>query len=271
MGKSGSPAYVEIAKRLRGTIVAGRLAPDRRLPSEAEMAERHGVSRSTIREALRQLSSQGLVVTTRGVRGGSRVGAPDHSDVGRMLDAGIALLSHANAVTVPELVEARGFLEVPAARLAAARRSDADIAAMRAGVDALRSKANIRRVFEANRAFHAAILEASGNRVLSLVTEPLFAVLQTRFRRDLVKPGYWAHVQSAHRRILGAIERGDGDAAARAMSSHLARLRELYEAIDSAQPRAPHGDATRPAALRRRARAAEAARRPRALHRQATR
>ena len=100
---------------------------------------------------------------------------------------------------------------------------------MRAVVSDLRR----RRVFEVHRSFHAAILDASDNRLLHLMTEPLFTILQTRFLRDRATPSFWSQVTADHRAIMRAIAAGNGDAAAKAMASHLKRLRATYERIDS--------------------------------------
>jgi GntR family transcriptional repressor for pyruvate dehydrogenase complex len=71
------PAYRQVADELRNQIVAGLLPAGHRLPNEAELSRAFGVSRSTVREALRVLTSQHLIETLRGVRGGSFVAAPD--------------------------------------------------------------------------------------------------------------------------------------------------------------------------------------------------
>jgi DNA-binding FadR family transcriptional regulator len=233
--KSAVPAYVDVARRLQRRIVEGRLSSDRRLPSEAELAELYGVSRSTVREALRQVSAWGLVVTTRGVRGGSRVAWLDHDDVGAMLNVGIHLLSRYDAVSVRELVEARGLLEAPAAGLAAKRRSNENLTAIEATVMKVRPGMSVREIFEANRGFHGAVLDASGNRVLNLITEPLFQILQTRLLRERADPAFWVRIVSEHRTILDAIRRRDADTAERAMARHLSRLRTTYERLDIAR------------------------------------
>ena len=70
------PAYQLLADSLRTQITSGRLRPGERLPTEPQLCVRSGVSRSTVREALRLLTSQHLIVTTRGVTGGSYVARP---------------------------------------------------------------------------------------------------------------------------------------------------------------------------------------------------
>jgi DNA-binding FadR family transcriptional regulator len=88
--------------------------------------------------------------------------------------------------------------------------------------------------FLANRDFHRVVLEASGNRLLGVVAEPLFRILQTRFLRDKANARFWQRVVVEHEAVARAIAVGDPDAASRAMVRHLRSLRKTYESIDSA-------------------------------------
>lgn len=226
-------AYLEVATRLRDQILAGELLAGDRLPTEAELCERFGVSRSTIREALRMLSSQRLVTTSRGVNGGSSVAAIRANDVTEMLRDSIVLLAQTEGATVAELLEARELLEVPAARLAAQRRSDEHLALLRGTIPDSLDNVDIRQIFEVNRSFHDVLLESAGNRLLRVVTEPLFSVMQTRFLRDRASMDFWRRVMREHAEILKAVEAGDAERAGSEMARHLVHLRSTYEAIDS--------------------------------------
>lgn len=214
-------------------ILDGRRSADRRLPTEAELCEKFGVSRSTVREALRMLASQGLVTTSRGVKGGTRIARLRHQDVGDMLKVGLTLLARTDGCSVAELMEAREFLEIPAARVAAERRLPEQLEAMRTALARSSGGTDARRIFEINRAFHSAILDATGNRLLIVMTEPLFSILQTRFLRDKATAQFWVDVATEHEAIFRAVEAGDGDAASEAMATHLARLRATYVRIDA--------------------------------------
>src|SRR5207249_11523741 len=96
-------------------ILDGRRSSDR-LPTEAELCDRFGVSRSTIREALRMLASQGLITTSRGITGGSRIAQVRHQDVGDIFLIGLTAHVRSDRCAVAELLEAREFLAIPAAR-----------------------------------------------------------------------------------------------------------------------------------------------------------
>lgn len=235
-------AYEEVAARLKKRIMAGKLAAGHRLPTEAELCEQFGVSRSTVREALRVLSSQGLVTTSRGVGGGTSIARLDHTDVADMLEANIMLLTSMEGCTVAELLEARDFLEVPAARLAAVRRTEVHLADLRAAIPAAPQNLPVRRRSQANRAFHQAILDAAGNRMLHVITAPILTVMHARFLRDMTSDEFWQRVADEHRAILRGIEAGDPELAGREMAHHLRSLRGAYEAIDE---RASAGEAGR--------------------------
>jgi GntR family transcriptional repressor for pyruvate dehydrogenase complex len=124
MNVTSQPAYQQVAEAIRGEILAGQLAPGARIPAEGEFAGEHGVSRSTIREALRILSSQNLVITTRGVTGGTLVAVPETSQLADTPAMFLAMLTMAQQVDIGDMLEARETLEVPAARLAAVRGSE---------------------------------------------------------------------------------------------------------------------------------------------------
>ncbi len=230
------PAYEQVANQLQELIIKGTLTVGERLPAEGEMAVQFGVSRSTIREALRGLSSQRLVHTRRGVSGGTFVAEPSSAHVHTYLETTIGLLSGAEVVSVDEILEARELFEVPAARLAAVRRSEDDLSRLRAtlGPD---GETDPPHGFEGHKGFHFAILKASGNQLLDVITGPVFSVLETRFVRDRASSGFWAAVEADHQDIFDAIAAGDSEASARFMHIHLERLRPMYERFDRAAQR----------------------------------
>lgn len=125
------PAYEQVAAQISDLILQGALAPGERLPAESELAATFGVSRGTVREALRALASRNLVHAVRGANGGTFVGRSDPAALSEYLQTGVGLLS-GTAIKVKELLEARQHLEVPAARLAAERRPEADMTELRA-------------------------------------------------------------------------------------------------------------------------------------------
>lgn len=223
------PAYQQVADQLRDVILTGSLAAGDRLPTEAELATNFGVSRSTIREALRVLASQGLILTLRGTTGGTFVARVQAEQVSQYLETSIGLMTGSEEVTVAEMLEARELLEVPAARLAAERREQQHIDSLRTALAREKQSRGRGVKFQEHRNFHTVITEAAGNGLLVMMTEPVFRVLQNRFLNPAVPQEFWAVVDSDHEEIIAAIESGDGAASARAMHEHLQRLRPAYD------------------------------------------
>ncbi|WP_218009798.1 FadR/GntR family transcriptional regulator [Actinomadura kijaniata] len=230
---TAGPAYAALAADLRRRILAGEYRPGDRLPVEPEMCARYGVSRSTVREALRLLASQHLVTTVRGVAGGTFVAHPRPEQLSEHLATGLGLLAGTAQVSVDQLLEIRELLEVPAAGLAATRRDEADLAALRA---ALFDPAAVdpAEIYEPNRHFHAVLLRAAGNPLLEVVARPVFGVLNERFLRENAPPRFWHRVDADHREILARVEAGDERGARAAARAHLGHLRSTYLSIDSA-------------------------------------
>lgn len=222
---STEPAYQQVAATIRDMILTGELAPGERLPIESELAERFKVSRSTVREALRVISSQDLVSTTRGVNGGTFVNVPEAGNVTDALEFGLGLLASSEGVTVDELLEVREILEVPATRIAARRITPEMLRELERTLDNENG-------FDHHRQFHITLIKAAGNRLLEVVTTPIFEVLRTRFLRDGAAGDFWGNVGDDHAKIVAAIRANDADAAAAEMLNHLRNLRPTYVELD---------------------------------------
>lgn len=222
------PAYQQVADQLLALILDGSLAAGDRLPSETELSSIFGVSRSTVREALRALASRDLVETARGTTGGTFVRRVEQGQVSDYLETSLGLMSGSDDITVTQMLEAREVLEVPAARLAAERRQAHHLEAMREAVDREKLTRGRGMRFQEHRNFHGIILQSSENPLLEIMTEPVFRVLQTKFLNPDVEPRVWRSVDHDHETILEAITDQDADAAAEAMHEHLTRLRETY-------------------------------------------
>jgi len=220
-------AYQQVADQLTDMIISGVLTPGDRLPVESELTELFGVSRSTVREALRALSSKQLITTSRGVGGGSFVVEPSPTQISDELEAKIGLLTGVNLVPVDHLLEARTMLEVPAAGFAASRRSEDHLRQLKATSNLRASQSRP----QTNMHFHRVILDAAGNEILKLMTVPLFQVIRRRFLREAAPESFWDRVQDEHIRITEAIIEQDVKGAESLMHEHLAHLRETYLSI----------------------------------------
>ena len=122
----------EIADRLRAQIRSEGLEPGDRLGREGDLARRFGVSRPTVREAIRALASAHLVVSSKGRGGGIFVAATPEQGIGRSLAAGVAGMLETDALSIEELLETRVLLEVPLAGLAAQRAGAEQVAELQA-------------------------------------------------------------------------------------------------------------------------------------------
>jgi DNA-binding FadR family transcriptional regulator len=219
------PSYVQVAEQLRDAIVQGQVKPGDQLPIESELSALFGVSRSTTREALRLLSSQHLVSTRRGINGGTFVNKPNPEEIEGFLEVALGLLAGSDSLSMDEVVEARGLLEIPAARLAARRATTEQIQEMEkecaaAGLD--------RPSFEHDRRLHELILDASGNRLLGVMSRPMFVISRGRVSRDAAPRQFWLDVRDDHRRIVKAIAERDEEKAGEEMRTHLACLAKTY-------------------------------------------
>jgi DNA-binding FadR family transcriptional regulator len=222
-------AYEQVADQLQSLILAGELQPGRRLPNEAALADQFGVSRATIREALRVLSTQNLIRTVKGASGGSFVTTPSVDYISEFMTANINLLGQSENVTLDEFLEARELLEIPAARLSAQRRQEQDLERLRDAIPEKPLALDTEEQFVRNRDFHSILVETSGNTLLAIAAGPVFSVLQTNLKRSTLGRRFHESVNHDHRAILEALEAGDSDAAADEMQRHLAFLRPMYE------------------------------------------
>jgi GntR family transcriptional regulator, transcriptional repressor for pyruvate dehydrogenase complex len=227
------PAYRAIADSIRSDILARRLVPGDRLPVETALADRFGVSRSTVREALRELTSQSLVETTRGATGGSFVVAPSTERLAESLSVGIELLAGSSDLDVAQMLEARELLEIPATRLASRRASREQLATLGAYLDSREQDAASGKELMANWNFHTLVVRAANNPLLELMAEPIFHVLQTRFAAIRASSSFRRHVADDHQEIGRAIIEGDEERATEAMREHLEYLRPSYQEFDT--------------------------------------
>jgi GntR family transcriptional repressor for pyruvate dehydrogenase complex len=205
-----------LAARLIGQIESGRLQPGERLPSEAQLAATHGVSRSVVREAVHQVKSRGLVRSRQG--SGMFV-----STSPRSLSFDPKVLESMEAVV--QVIELRRVLEGEMAALAAQRASRRQVAAVRRAllaVDAA-TRAGALGVDE-DFAFHRAVGEATGNpqfvRLLSFIEQYLLDAMRISRSNETRRAEWLAQVHDEHHAIYQAIAARDADAARQAAIRH---------------------------------------------------
>lgn len=212
--------------QLLDAIIAGSLTAGEQLPPEGQLAAEFGVSRLTLREAVRLLQAQGVIVQVPGSR--HRI-APVAEWTG--MDA---VVRHARSAgerrrSSLELLEVRVMIETGAAQLAAERRSSEHLEILEASLERMaehHASGDLDAFVEADLEFHDTILRAADNRILIAAMLPLTSVLaETRGETSAV-PEIREHAIAEHGRLVEAIRSGVPEAARDAMSSHMAQTRD---------------------------------------------
>jgi GntR family transcriptional regulator, transcriptional repressor for pyruvate dehydrogenase complex len=218
-------AYEQLAGDLRRRISAGDLRPGDRLPSETSLAQQAGVSRSTVREALRTLQEAGLIV-----RASPRVMVVADDTGGGPAFRELRLELRRRNVTFHHLHEALATLEPILTGYAAERRTEADLRAMREALEA--QEHALDDVAEWSRLdieFHLLIAEASGNPALIVAREPLTQVLLPTLHRFMSSRAQTEAATRYHHRIVAEVESGDAELAAAVMRRHVNDFRIAWE------------------------------------------
>ena len=222
-----------LASRLQAQILSGVYPADAALPTERELVAGTGLSRGSVREALRILEAQGLVRTRAGRYGGSVVSRPTDA----LLASHINLFAKGRSVPLGALVEARQALEPMVAYLAARNRTDEDLAslvAISARLDAA-AHSDVPRFLEENAHWHSALAVASHNDMLRAFTASISGLMLEASRiENFASEDVRTLVTLAHHRILQAIKDRDADAARRRAERDVqAYAKHLEQAVQS--------------------------------------
>ncbi|GAA1515425.1 FadR/GntR family transcriptional regulator [Nocardioides humi] len=215
----------QVERQIREAILGGVFPAGSRLPSETSLAEDFGVSRATVREALRSLAASGLVMKTRG-SGGTFAQYVDHRLIQDALSERVERVLEMGTMAYDEVATFRDLLEVPSARLAAEHRTEADLVALHAVIDAEKATTvDDPAVLELNAEFHSRIAQASRNRMLEACITALHSVARPLSFID-TDHDLGAQAVKHHIALYAAIQEGEPEAAAREMGQHLAFLRQ---------------------------------------------
>lgn len=213
----------QIADKITAMIVAGLLRPDDELPGERDLAVTLGVSRETVRGAIQCLAALGMVEITHGSR--SRVVDMAHWGKPPLRDTNI------QRYTALEVHNARCLVEVAGARTAALSITPSALGRLHQLVQQQRTMLNDPVSFQiSDLEFHTTIYEASSNRLLTAFLTDIYGYALDMRRRALLVPNAVQKSLKDHEAIVFAIDRGDADGAAAAMSTHLARVHRTTQA-----------------------------------------
>jgi DNA-binding FadR family transcriptional regulator len=193
------------------------LTPSSKLPPEAEMLAKYGVGRGSLREALRILEVQGLIVIRPGPGGGPIVAPFDNRHFARMTSLYCSLAG----ATYRDIMEARLAMEPVMARLAAERQDPTAVAKLQQAVDSQPVDLGDPRYIESVREFHTVVASVSGNAVLDLIAGALRIVYTDKIWYRVFPPELSTTVEKDHRAIATAIARGQAARAEKLMRRHM--------------------------------------------------
>lgn len=212
-----------VADAVLDDIVAGRLPIGSELPSEAELAQTHDVSRATMREALGRLQGLNVIDARRGKR--ASVNPVERwSDLEPILRATAAGIDSEEASL--HLIEVREMIETGASALAAVRRTEADLERLEEELGRMRAahgSGDLAAFVAADIAFHDVILAATGNVFVAAVFAPLAKVMRAKREQTSALVRIQQNALEKHRAVLDAIRSGDADASRAAMADHIAQ------------------------------------------------
>ncbi len=219
-----------IVEQIRALVRSGRLKPGDRLPSERDLCERFGVSRVTVREALRVLESSGLVEIFVGARGGAFVTSPTSERVG----AGLADLLTLSPLTAAGVTEARMVFELGILPLVIERATQEDIDELEALCDAGDAELKAGTYTMAlSAAFHTRVSACTHNPAIEMIVHSFHGPLLMSLREaQHVAPLMGRRGTREHRSYVEAIRNRDVDAAMAVMTSHLQRTADRVKGLD---------------------------------------
>ncbi|MEY9847397.1 GntR family transcriptional repressor for pyruvate dehydrogenase complex [Streptacidiphilus sp. BW17] len=209
-------------EKIKSMIISGELQAGARLPKEDDLAQRLGLSRSSLREAVRALTAMQILVTKQG--DGTYVSSLEPHLLLRTLSFASDVSQGESAL---QLLQVRRLLEPSATALAATRVTDADLAALRGILDRSRAAVDVEAFIECDMEFHRALVALVENPVLSMLLE----ILSTQTQRVRILRGTRVgraieHVHREHESILAALEARDAQLAASASAVHVAAVEQ---------------------------------------------
>lgn len=241
MSQSKSPSHMfktvgksekvsdNIIAQIRDSILSGRLKPGDRLASERELIAQFGVSKATMREALRVLEVMGLIEIRKGTSGGAFVAEVDM----KTTINSIINFIHFKPISVKEITMLRYFIEPAVARIVASKRTEQDIENLREiiGETVTQREAEVSREI----GFHRYLARMTGNTLLILLVDFVDNLLSTMKSELDLDPEFYQNVRKAHEIILECLIQRDPAAAAIAMTNDLLQVgRDMALKMDTA-------------------------------------
>ena len=231
-----SRLYEQIVQQIEESVLNGSLKPGDQLPAERDLAQRLGVSRTAVREAVKTLREKGLVEAYSGR--GTFITDGTSQAVRQSFDLMVKIGQQEG---LPHLVELRLVLEPGIAAMAAERVTDEDLTAMREALALMdRSQENVEAYIEADLDFHLALAEAAANPLILSLLNSIVGLLRKERIRIFTVEGGPQRSQFHHKRIVEAVERRDPEMARCAMRAHLEQVREDSQISSGGKPPGKH-------------------------------
>ncbi|WP_314650762.1 FadR/GntR family transcriptional regulator [uncultured Microbacterium sp.] len=219
-----------VTESMLATIASGRFSPGDWLPSERELSDQFGVSRTVIREAVRGLEAKGVVEVRSGR--GARVAHVSSSRVSESLQLYLSGAQSQQLLGPAEISEVRGTLELRLVELACEKASDADLDEIQASLDAMADAATPVQAAADDAEFHRRIALATHNALYVALLESLNAVMMPIREHSLELDGRRERTLAQHGAVLDALRARDPRRAREAMGGHLDDSRQYYEPVD---------------------------------------
>jgi DNA-binding FadR family transcriptional regulator len=244
-------ASEQIALAIRSYIEENDLRPGDRIGTEHQVADEFGVSRPTLREALRLLAGSHLIRVSQGRGGGIFVESTPNEGMSRSVSESIATMLASKSVSLTELLDARMLLEVPLARLAAARAPEQTVRDLQAAIADAEGRPPESEEFRlADTRFHETLAHAAGNDLLVAFTRWTLEVLQPSLIEHIGTHIDGARIIEQHWAIVRAVQRGRPAAAENAMRRHLGYVADVLREVDAGTRRAGRAAARSPEGAR---------------------
>ncbi|MFE1590651.1 FadR/GntR family transcriptional regulator [Streptomyces sp. NPDC059402] len=216
------PVTDEAIEKIKAMIVDGELRPGQRLPKEAVLAERLGLSRNSLREAVKALS----LIRVLDVRQGDGTYVTS-LEPGLLLDALGFVVDFHQDDTVLDFLDVRGILEPAAAALAARAMSQEDVTALEGVLDSLPKEPSLDELIANDLEFHRRVASGAGNPVLCSLIENISApTMRARIWRGLTEEGAVERTRDQHRAICAAIADRNAELARSWMTVHVAGVEQ---------------------------------------------
>jgi GntR family transcriptional regulator, transcriptional repressor for pyruvate dehydrogenase complex len=218
--------FEQILLQIEEAIMDGRLKPGDRLPPERDLAQTFGVSRASVREALRVLEMFGVINARRGT--GPDAGSVVADSAQNGLESALRL--HVGLLRIPtkDMVEVRAVLEQQAALKAAERADDKTTRRLHEIVEGMRTATAIDEFNGLDTEFHVELARVSGNALLPVLMEALRGTMRRAMLEGFERLPDWRaerdHLVGEHERMISYVETGDREAAGAAVQSHVMRF-----------------------------------------------